>query len=423
MLTGKQVRIRFARDQIIPQYLEASDPQWLGVAEELLGVFRSSNGKARGELEGEIEELFGDLPQPLIHNGLAKLLEDRCEFEVDAPLPPGEVRDAVFLAAAKNRQATLEAIGQAFSREEVIQTIASQLDTDPAKIEVSLFADLKSEQRLTQFKDTTADRLLDRYNVALAQAVLLRSTGIEITIHGETPARYRQLFRQIKFHRLMCDIERLSEPEALAKRPRKSLPNASGPDVYRLRIDGPLSLFSATQKYGLQLALFLPTLLLCKHFELKANLRWGTEKKAKVFHLSAKDGLVSHQAETGAYVPPEVPMFVELFKKKIADWEISDETEIIPLGKNVWVPDYRLVHRATGNVVLLDILGFWRRSSAERHLAMLQEHAGAPFIIALSDQLNVEEADLEGLPDNVVRFRNMPLPEEVVRRAAQLLEV
>ena len=42
-------------------------------------------------------------------------------------------------------------------------------------VEAGLFADLKSEQRLVQFKDLTAQRLLQRYNVALAQAVLLES--------------------------------------------------------------------------------------------------------------------------------------------------------------------------------------------------------------------------------------------------------
>lgn len=422
MLTGKQVRVRFARDHIVPQYLDTRDPQWLDVAEQLLGLFRSSQGAARGQLEAEMDELFGDLPQPLIHNGLAKLLEDRCDFEVQSGLPPEEVRDAVFRATARKRQATLEQIGQAFSREEIVQAVAQDLKTDPATLEASLFADLKSEQRLASFRDTTPGRLLERYNVALAQAILLRSTGVEIVLKGESPSRYRQLFRQIKFRRLICDIECLSEPEALAKKTRKNLADASGSEkqAYRLQLDGPLSLFSATQKYGLQLALFLPTLLLCEHFELKAKLRWGVERKEKQFHLSQKDGLVSHQAETGAYVPPEVPMFIELFKKKIVDWEISEETEIVPLGKNVWVPDHRLVHRATGKVVLLDILGFWRRSSVERHLKLLQE-VDRPFIVALSDQLNVDEAELEGLPDNVVRFRNMPLPSDIVDRASKLI--
>jgi predicted nuclease of restriction endonuclease-like RecB superfamily len=405
MLTGKMVRVRYARDHIVPQYLDANDPQWLQVAEQLLAIFRSSNGSTRGQLEEEIDDLFGALPQPQIHQGLAKLLEDRCEFEVWSSLPPDQVREAVFIAAARKRQALLEQIGTTFSRQEILEAVAQEMKTEPAKVEASIFADLKSEQRLTQFSDTTPERLLQRYNVALAQSILLRSTGVDIVIRGETPARYRQLFRQVKFHRLICDVDRVNA------------------NAYRLHLDGPLSLFSATQKYGLQLALFLPTLLLCTDFDLKAKLRWGTERKAKVFQLASKDGLVSHQAETGAYVPPEVPMFVEMFQKKVADWEISEETEIIPLGKSFWVPDYRLMHRATGKCVMLDILGFWRRSSVERHLQLLREHADRPFILALSDQLNVEEGDLDGLPDNVVRFRNMPLAEEVAKRATQLLEI
>jgi predicted nuclease of restriction endonuclease-like RecB superfamily len=281
--------------------------------------------------------------------------------------------------------------------------VAAELNTEPATVEASLFADLKSEQRLTKFRDTTPQRLLERYNVALAQAILLRSTGLDIVIRGETPARYRQLLRQIKFRRLICDVEMVKA------------------NTYRLHLDGPLSLFSATQKYGFQLALFLPTLLLCSDFELTAKLRWGPERKEKKFILSAKDGLVSHEADTGVYVPPEVAMFVEMFRKKIADWEISEEVEIIPLGKSFWIPDYRLVHRATGRCVLLDILGFWRRSSVERHLALLREHADRPYVLALSEQLNVEEDTLAALPDHVVRFRNMPLPEEVAKRAEMAL--
>jgi uncharacterized protein len=404
MLTGNLVRVRYARDQIVPQYLDAADAQWLQVAEQLLAIFRSSTGVTRGQLEAEIDDLFGALPQPQIPQGLAKLLEDRCEFEVQSSLPPDQVRDAVFLAAAKKRQTLMDEINAAFSREQILAQVAEEMKADPTQVEASLFADLKSEQHLTQFRDTTPQRLLERYNVALAQAILLRSSGVEIVLRCETPQRYRQIFRQVKFHRLICDVE-----------PAKG-------NAYRLRLDGPLSLFSATQKYGLQLALFLPTLLLGADFELKAKLRWGPERRDKVFRLSARDGLVSHQAETGAFVPPEVPMFVEMFQKKITDWEISEETEIIPLGKSFWVPDYRLKHRATGQCVMLDILGFWRRSSVEKHLQLLRDHADRPFILAISDQLNVEEGDLEGLPDNVVRFRNMPLAEKVAKRAGKLID-
>ena len=76
MLTGKMVRVRYSRDQIVPQYLDANDPQWLDVAEQLLGIFRASNGSTRGELDEETDDLFGDLPNPQIHQGLSKLLEE-----------------------------------------------------------------------------------------------------------------------------------------------------------------------------------------------------------------------------------------------------------------------------------------------------------------------------------------------------------
>ena len=137
--------------------------------------------------------------------------------------------------------------------------------------------------------------------------------------------------------------------------------------------------------------------------------------------LTHKDGLVSHHADSGMYVPPELGMFVELFRKRIAAWELTEETEVFPLGNGFWVPDFRLVHRATGEAVLLEVLGFWRRSSAEKHLDRLRQHAPEPFLLAVSDQLHIEEADWRGCPRGIHRFRNMPLPDEVARLADALL--
>src|SRR5262249_43155575 len=151
--------------------------------------------------------------------------------------------------------------------------------------------------------------------------------------------------------------------------------------------------FSATQKYGLQLALFLPAVLLCRDFELKAELRWGAERKPKTFVLTSGDGLVSHYTDSGMYVPPELGMFGELFRKRIDTWDMVEETEVFPLGSGFWVPDFRLRHRATERTVLLEVLGFWRRASAERHLERLRRHVREPFLLAVSDQLHIDEAE------------------------------
>jgi predicted nuclease of restriction endonuclease-like RecB superfamily len=405
MLTGKLVRVRYWRNRVVPVWLDGAQPEWHAAAEQLLDIFRNHIGRTRGEQDEEVDDEFGDLPDQLVYRGLAKLLEDRCDFEVAAGLPPEQIREAVFRASAGLRRAAGDGVVRpAFDRTAALTQAAGELGLSVDQVEQGVFADLKSEQRLIRFDDTTPERLLERYNVALAQAVLLRASGVTIRIRGESPAKYRQLLRLTKFHRLVCEVER------------------GGPDEHVLKLDGPLSLFSATQKYGLQLALFLPAVLRCHDFELTAELRWGPQRTAKVFTLTSAEGLVSHDADRGVYVPAELAMFVELFRKKIADWDISEETDLLTLGNGFWVPDYRLVHQASGRVVYLDVLGFWRRSHAEKHLDNLRRHATAPFVLAVSEQLHIHDEELEGLPAGIHRFRQMPLPDEVVRLAAAAVE-
>jgi predicted nuclease of restriction endonuclease-like RecB superfamily len=408
MLTGKLVRVRYARNHVIPHYIDAADPAWLEVAGRLLELFRGQEGKTRGRLEDDVREAFGDSPAQLVHQGLAKLLEDRCEFEVVSGHPPEQLREEVFAAAAEWRlrpaEGDVTALRHGFDRNTVLRRVADKLGMTPEAIDRELFADLKSEQRLIRFKDISAERLLQRYNVALAQAVLLRSSKVAVSIRGEPPQRYRQLLRLIKFHRLICDVERLDE------------------DSYRLHLDGPLSLFSATNKYGLQLALFLPAVLLCRDFELNAELLWGAQRRPKQFLLTPRDGLMSHLTDAGMYLPPELRGFVELFRKRVERWDIAEETRVLPLGDGFWVPDFRLVHRATGREVYLEVLGFWRRSSAERHLQRLHAYARVPFLLAVSELLHIDEADLEGLPAGIHRFRQMPLPDEVARLAEEVVQ-
>ena len=89
MLTGRLVRVRYARDRIVPCYVNVDDPTWREAAGRLVEMFREQEGRTRGALEEDLKETFGDDPSQLVHQGLAKLLEDRCEFEVVSGRPPG----------------------------------------------------------------------------------------------------------------------------------------------------------------------------------------------------------------------------------------------------------------------------------------------------------------------------------------------
>ena len=286
----------------------------------------------------------------------------------------------------------------------MLDAVAQELNLEPEKLAASLFADLKDENRLLSFDDMTAQRLIDRYNVGLAQAVLLRSVLVTAEVRHEKPARYRQLFRQLKFHRLLYRVE------------------GTMADGYTFQIDGPLSLFSATNKYGLQMALFLPSLLACADFRLDAELRWGPKREPRSFHLESNDGLVSHRDDAGTYVPAELTAFLDRFRQVAPAWEVSEATEVIELGREgVWVPDYRFVHKATGTDVFVEVVGFWKRSSLERLLRLLPRLGPKRFVLAISDRLKVDEGALSDLPGPVLRFKEIPNAPELAQMLDRML--
>jgi predicted nuclease of restriction endonuclease-like RecB superfamily len=278
----------------------------------------------------------------------------------------------------------------------VLAAVAEELKVPPQTLIDGLFADLRDENRLLSFKDMTAQRLIDRYNVALAQAVLLRSVRVTVTVKNETPARYRRLFRQLKFHRLLYKV------------------TGTMREGYVFHIDGPLSLFSATTRYGLQMALFLPSLLRCEDFALDAELRWGPRREPRSFHLDDRIGLIPHQADSGTYVPPEIPAFAERFRQVAPAWELTEFTEVVELGREgVWVPDYKAVHKATGLDVLIEVVGFWKKATLDRLLDQLPRLGPPRFVLIVSEKLKVDEDAVSKMPSPILWFKEIPSAPEL----------
>jgi uncharacterized protein len=196
------------------------------------------------------------------------------------------------------------------------------------------------------------------------------------------------------------------------------MPNNS----YALRLDGPLSLFSSTQKYGLQLALFLPSLLHCKAFELRAEVRWGAEKKEKSFELSGTDGLRSHYPDFGQFTPAEFEIFAENFRAKTDEWTLNNEPRPMALGgESVWVPDFQITHIKTGRELFLELFGFWRKGDIEQHYRKLREHLAGKFLLVVSEAMRTDETDDATFGDEVIRYKRTPSAEEVLKAAKRLL--
>ena len=100
---------------------------------------------------------------------------------------------------------------------------------------------------------------------------------------------------------------------------------------------------------------------------------------------------------------------MERFRQVAPAWELSDCTDVIELGREgVWVPDYRVVHRATGLDVFIEVLGFWKKSSLDRLLRLLPRLGPPRFVLVISDRLKVDEGSLGELKGPILRFKEIP---------------
>jgi len=402
VLTSDLVQVRVYRDEVRPRYVRTEDPENLALAAQLIDTFEAHVGQPRHALDRELREILGTGTEFLLHRALAKLLRDRCTFAAEAPVEPEILRRATFAAAAAAyRKSCDERRPLHFTpgeRAAVIEGVAREFELEPASLERSLYADLQDEQILQGWERCTPQWLVERYNVALAQGVLLRATELEIRIRGETIQAHRALLRKIKFFQLLHRVKK----------------DAAG--GYRILLDGPLSLFKSSARYGVRMASFLPTLLHFDDWTLEAALVWGKRRRKCRFRLSPQVGLRPLTRRlSGQWQPEELRWLPEQFAKLDSEWQLSTDAELIELGgQGVLVPDYVFHHPASGTRVFMEVFGFWRRGAVVSRLQLLRRHGPENMILALSKQLAAGQEGLEEIPGEVYVFRTAPIARQVL---------
>ena len=395
MLTGDLLRVRFRKGEIQLPYIDELDGDHLGIAETLIGIFERHAGGTRQELDEELTDTTGAGTDFLFHRGLSKLLKDRCTFASESPVDPVELRRRIFEGAAAAYRNT----EQVRIDREAILAVAGEADAlDVTQVEGTFYADLKEAERLKSFKSCSPGWLLSRYNVALAQAALLRSSGMDLYLEGESPSRYRDLFRKLKFFRLLHEIRQ------------------TGPGIYHVHVDGPMALFTSSQRYGLQIALFLPSVLHCKNWQITASIVWGAARREGVLKLTPETGLKPVGPSTGQWIPEEVVWLEDRFNRLKTAWRIAAGTDVIDLGgQGVLAPEYVLTHPPTGMKVYLEFLGYWRSEGVRTRLELLGRYGPPNMILAISAELGVDEEASTDIPGEVYAYRRTPVARDILK--------
>ena len=400
MLRGEHVMARLARGRVVPHRLSPDDRNALEIAEELCALYADQVRSPRSHLEQTLAAKEAELGPRLdprrgfkIFRALAKLLEERSKWASPTGADPYTVRTRLFELAATMPELPVSEPGllDTTSREQVVSQVATE--TGLEEPDSLMYADRQSTQLLSEFDRPPADELIHRYNVAQIQGVLYAAR--EMTIDLASSADTRLVFHYVKFMDLIYRLETTS----------------SG---YRLHLDGPLSIFGSTRKYGLRLAKFLPGLLLTAPWKLSATVDWKG-REALLQLDSEKDGLASHYSGPKDYREggDVREAFARAWKraKETGGWELRPGAGVIPLPekKAALVPDFTLNHEKTGEEIHLEILGFWSERTLVDRVALIRaaEKKGHRVLIAASENLGTSPQALSGAVDGaVIPFKN-----------------
>jgi predicted nuclease of restriction endonuclease-like RecB superfamily len=354
------------------------------LAEALVAVAAAHVGRTREDLVGAMSAVEAGPREHRLRDGLVKLIEDRCEWNAAGDADPEAVRRDVFTRASAARAA----LGGAdrFDRAAVLAEVARERDTSPEAIE-----------------QLPAQSLVDLYENAQAQAVLLRAVRVRVDVHCASAHALRALFRRLKFLRLLHTVSRQGEG-------------------HRIVIDGPFSLFESVTKYGLQLALVLPALEGCDRWRLEADIRWGKERTPLVFRLA---GEASKVGGTAAPLPDEVEALVRGFRALETSWRVSTNTRILDLpGVGLSIPDLVFERRPADGPperVYLEVMGYWSRAAVWKRVELVRAGLAERVLFAVSAKLRVSEEVLDDdLPGALYVYKHALSARAIAERLERL---
>jgi uncharacterized protein len=361
------------------------------------------------ELDEVCDAIVGGARDRRLAAGLRKLVDDRCEFEEASDIEPAELRRSVF-AHARAAWAALAAEPPAeveapsllslaparFDRQAVLAAVAAERGLSIAAVERGLYADLRAAQILTAMTAISAPLLVEAYELAQPQAVLLRAVRVTVEVESAVPGAYRSLFRKLKFLRLLYVIRH---------RPQGG---------YILDIDGPFSLFESATRYGLALALALPAIRELDRWKLTAEIRWGTERTPLTCELQGSGNATANDPG----LPDELVALISGVAALSSPWRVASATTVLDLpGIGVCVPDLTFRHPRTGIEVHLEVLGYWSRAAVWRRVELVQQGLGHRVVFAVGQQLRVSEAALEDdLPGALYVYKRTMSARAVLER-------
>jgi uncharacterized protein len=426
----------------------------LELAANMIEKFEESFRKreTKGSLGESISSLEASYNDYKLVRGLYALLERRSTFISGEGQKPTTVVDGgsgiVNLDPISIRKYLFEessARGYSLTdneRNEIIKSVSSKIKVSRDIIIRDMWADLEENMTLQRFVTLEPKKLIAWYNLSLMQTLLFNSTNLEFSIQGGY--NWKKVLRAVKRLGLMYNLHYKQKEGTGAQ--NESSSKKVGQDIYNpanrnslhtvddndnndilCSIDGPLSIFKLTDRYGTSIAKLLPSIIVTGNWSLRASIVRKTAtmgKKIYEFILSSvestsfpsendlfvydNDNIKNSASEKLSYsVSSPTDSFDSNVEQKFAlkfkpfsnGWNLIREPNplIVSNGKG-FIPDFAF--EKYGIRIYLEIIGFWTNDYLVRKIQKIND------IISLSASLSSAYDSSGSMPNQGVNAKN-----------------
>jgi predicted nuclease of restriction endonuclease-like RecB superfamily len=404
MLTLQLLRVRTRSGAIFPLFCTKEED--IELAKKIIQEFEQTwkNKEKKAVLEDRIsaiEESDAGSDYKLVR-GLYALLERRCTFKSrdsnsdndgetssTSTIPiidPPRIRKAVFEESSKRGFALTE-----LERMEIADSVASRLHLSSHDVVLkTMWSDLDDNLILDYFDAIDPEALVGWYNLSLMQTLLFNCTKLDFYISGGL--NWKRVLRTVKRLGLMYYLQQ---------------PQQQQENRIICSLEGPLSLFKLTDRYGTLLAKLLPSIIFSsdKKRESSGGDEWHLDawivrktmdgRKIYEFKIS-KNEIPELMTDPYSSFPPssitqkEVAgssslyndynifdsaveeKFAKRFEQAETGWRLTREPDPLVLSNGgAFIPDF--MFEKYDKKIYLEIVGFWTKEYLERKLQKLAD--------------------------------------------------
>jgi uncharacterized protein len=407
MLTLQLLRVRTRSGAIFPLFCTKEEE--IELAKKIIQEFEQTwkNKEKKAVLEDRIstiEESDAGSDYKLVR-GFYALLERRCTFksrdsnsdnngETSSTntipiIDPPRIRKAVFEESSKRGFALTE-----LERREIAGSVASKLHLSSHDVVLKvMWSDLDDNLILDHFDAIDPEALVGWYNLSLMQTLLFNCTKLDFYISGGL--NWKRVLRSVKRLGLMYYLQQ---------------PQQQQENRIICSLEGPLSLFKLTDRYGTLLAKLLPSIIFSSDKKRQSSSNGGEWNLDAWIVRKTMDGRKIYEFKISKNEIPELmtdpyssfpsssitekeeevvgsssfyndyynfdsaveEKFAKRFEQAETGWRLTREPDPLVLSNGgAFIPDF--MFEKYDKKIYLEIVGFWTKEYLERKLQKLAD--------------------------------------------------